>query len=154
MSVPFFLSYVYFFGALSDSEADGHQFPTVLAKILGFFQIGFKSATTGKVMRLDVLVQENLFYGRQIEKVTKGFCLTWILCFLTLVSGLQIYDLKGSMRNRFIDEATTSNGPKVLLDENLVKSLSSADLVKQFCSFDLLLSRSVVQVAFARPRTV
>lgn len=34
------------------------QLPTILAKIFGFYRIGLRNPTTGKVMRLDVLVME------------------------------------------------------------------------------------------------
>ena len=58
-----------------------HQRPTVLAKIYGFFKIGYRNAITGRSMRMNVLVMENLFYERRFSK---------------------IYDLKGSTRNRLI----------------------------------------------------
>jgi 1-phosphatidylinositol-3-phosphate 5-kinase len=57
------------------------QRPTVLAKIYGFFKIGYRNAITGRSMRMNVLVMENLFYERRFSK---------------------IYDLKGSTRNRLI----------------------------------------------------
>ena len=34
------------------------QLPTILAKVFGFYRIGLRNPTTGKVMRLDVLVME------------------------------------------------------------------------------------------------
>ncbi|KAF7727960.1 1-phosphatidylinositol-3-phosphate 5-kinase [Apophysomyces ossiformis] len=74
------------------------QLPTVLAKILGFYSIGYKNSATGKSMRMDVLVMENLFYQRNVKK---------------------IYDLKGSMRNRHVQ--STGKQDEVLLDENLVE---------------------------------
>lgn len=37
---------------------DLSQRPTVLAKILGFYRIGLRNSTTGKVTRLDILVME------------------------------------------------------------------------------------------------
>lgn len=43
--------------------------PTVLAKIFGFYSIGFKNSATGKSMHMDVLVMENLFYQRNVKKV-------------------------------------------------------------------------------------
>ncbi|KAK4687031.1 hypothetical protein P7C73_g3088, partial [Tremellales sp. Uapishka_1] len=74
------------------------QRPSVLAKIYGFFKIGYRNATTGRVMRMNVLVMENLFYERRFSK---------------------IYDLKGSMRNRLIQPTGRVN--EVLLDENLME---------------------------------
>lgn len=75
------------------------QRPTVLAKIYGFFKIGYRNAVTGRAMRMNVLVMENLFYERRFSK---------------------IYDLKGSTRNRLIQATGKVN--EVLLDENLMES--------------------------------
>jgi 1-phosphatidylinositol-3-phosphate 5-kinase len=80
------------------SDAFFHKLPTVLAKILGFYQIGSKNPVTGKTMKMDVLVMENLFYN---HKTTR------------------IFDLKGSMRNRHVQSTGKAN--EVLLDENLVE---------------------------------
>ena len=52
--------------------------PTVIAKILGVYRIGFKNNLTGAFLKQDVLVMENLFMGRQ---------------------GLQVFDLKVSPSN-------------------------------------------------------
>lgn len=49
------------------------QRPTVLAKIYGFFKIGFNNAITGKAMKMNVLVMENLFYERRFAKVSEDF---------------------------------------------------------------------------------
>lgn len=71
------------------------QKPTVLAKVFGIYRISL-----GKHYRnVDFLVMENLFYGRQLK---------------------QIFDLKGSTRNRRADESNP-----VLLDENLLERTSS-----------------------------
>ncbi|KAF8584674.1 hypothetical protein K439DRAFT_1566358 [Ramaria rubella] len=79
--------------------------PTLLAKIFGCFRISFtkpkdakttaKSRTSGTVF----LVMENLFYDRRFTN---------------------IYDLKGSTRNRHVHATGREN--EVLLDENLVQS--------------------------------
>jgi hypothetical protein len=46
------------------------QLPTVLAKILGFYRIGYKNEHLGgKSMKIDVIVMENLFHERKISKV-------------------------------------------------------------------------------------
>lgn len=74
-----------------------HELPTMLAKVFGFYRIGFKNPVTGKSIRLDVLIMENLFYNRKFTK---------------------IFDLKGSMRNRHV---STEEKHAVLLDENLVE---------------------------------
>jgi 1-phosphatidylinositol-3-phosphate 5-kinase len=83
------------------SRAFFHGLPTLLAKIFGFFRIGFTA--NGKSSRMDVLVMENLFYERNVTK---------------------IYDLKGSKRNRHV--TTTGRRGEVLLDENLTESASTS----------------------------
>ena len=55
---------------------------------------------TGKQVKMDVVVTENLFRGRKISK---------------------IFDLKGSVRNRHVK--STGNNAEVLLDENLVQCM-------------------------------
>ncbi|CAG8495811.1 13415_t:CDS:10 [Funneliformis mosseae] len=72
--------------------------PTVLAKIFGFYRIGFRNDHSGKNMKIDVIVMENLFYERKVSK---------------------IFDLKGSMRNRHVQSTGRQN--EVLLDENLLE---------------------------------
>ncbi len=72
-----------------------------LAKILGAYSIGFRNSRTGSSKRLDVLVMENLLYEHSINKV---------------------FDLKGSMRSRFIDPSKESSGD-VLLDENYLQCM-------------------------------
>jgi 1-phosphatidylinositol-3-phosphate 5-kinase len=47
-----------------------NQRPTVLAKVYGFFKIGYRNATTGRAMRMNVLIMENLFYERRFSKVS------------------------------------------------------------------------------------
>ena len=74
------------------------QRPSALAKIYGFFKIGYRNAVTGRSMRMNVLVMENLFYERRFAR---------------------IYDLKGSTRNRLIQPTGKIN--QVLLDENLME---------------------------------
>ncbi|KAI8829761.1 hypothetical protein BJ741DRAFT_538273 [Chytriomyces cf. hyalinus JEL632] len=94
---PFYFTYL--------SEAFFHQLPTVLAKIFGFYRIGYKNPTTNKYLKMDVLVMENLFYERTISR---------------------IFDLKGSMRNRHVQSTGKQN--QVLLDENLLEFLSESPL--------------------------
>lgn len=51
------------------SQALFHELPTVLAKIFGVFNVGFKNSATSKTLRIDLLVMENLFYQRRISRV-------------------------------------------------------------------------------------
>ncbi|PWN42886.1 hypothetical protein IE81DRAFT_337240 [Ceraceosorus guamensis] len=90
--------------------------PTTLGKIFGCFRISIRNTQTGKSIKLDCLVIENLFYGRQLTK---------------------IFDLKGSLRNRHIRE--TGRADEVLLDENLVEMANKSPLFVREDSKSLLL---------------
>lgn len=87
------------------AEALFHELPTVIAKMLGFYQIVIKNPATGTEIKWDVLVMENLFYDR---------------------SPTRIFDLKGSMRNRKIQSTGEQN--EVLLDENMVEFIYESPL--------------------------
>ncbi|ONM04692.1 Putative 1-phosphatidylinositol-3-phosphate 5-kinase FAB1C [Zea mays] len=84
-----------YFKYLMESLASGS--PTCLAKIVGLYQVGVKSLKTGKEVRMDLMVMENVFFERKISRV---------------------YDLKGSLRSRY-----TAGDSKVLLDANLIEAL-------------------------------
>ncbi|UYV73169.1 PIKFYVE [Cordylochernes scorpioides] len=96
---PHYLNYIY--------KACTQQMPTVLGKIMGVYRIGYKNSVNNTSHRADVLVMENLFYGRCIS---------------------QKFDLKGSVRNRLVSPNTSRQDPGeiVLLDENLLKMLTLA----------------------------
>ena len=76
------------------------QKPTILAKIVGVYKIGYRNSQTNATLKQDVLVMENLFYNRKIT---------------------QIFDLKGSVRNRLVTTSGKNIEDLVLLDENLLK---------------------------------
>jgi hypothetical protein len=81
------------------SKALHKKLPTVLVKILGVFSVSCKSKTkAGFSMSEDYVVMENLFYDRRVSK---------------------IYDLKGSLRNRYADPKKGD----VLLDGNLLEAV-------------------------------
>lgn len=92
-----------------------HDLPSVIAKMLGFFQVIIKNPTTGTDTKLDLLVTENLFYDR---------------------SPSRIFDLKGSMRNRKIQSTGEQN--EVLLDENMVEYIYESPLFAREHSKKLL----------------
>jgi len=97
------------------AEALFHDLPTVIAKMLGFYQIIIKNPVTGTEIKWDVLVMENLFYDR---------------------SPSRIFDLKGSMRNRKIQSTGEQN--EVLLDENMVEFIYESPLfAREVSSFSL-----------------
>ncbi|AMD22153.1 HGL187Wp [Eremothecium sinecaudum] len=75
-----------------------HDLPTALAKIFGFFQIQIRNSATGKSFKMDVIIMENLFYDKKTTR---------------------IFDLKGTMRNRHVQQTGREN--EVLLDENMVE---------------------------------
>ncbi|XP_068185209.1 1-phosphatidylinositol 3-phosphate 5-kinase isoform X2 [Antennarius striatus] len=88
--------------------------PTALAKILGVYRIGYKNSQNNSEKKLDLLVMENLFYGRKMA---------------------QVFDLKGSLRNRNVK---TDSGKEscevVLLDENLLKLIHDNPLyIRSHC---------------------
>ncbi|KAJ2903085.1 hypothetical protein MKZ38_010423 [Zalerion maritima] len=87
------------------AEALFHDLPSVIAKMLGFFQISIKNPMTGTDLKLDLLLMENLFYDRSLSR---------------------IFDLKGSMRNRKIEATGEQN--EVLLDENMVEYIYESPL--------------------------
>ncbi|KAI9143284.1 hypothetical protein BKA69DRAFT_168243 [Paraphysoderma sedebokerense] len=87
------------------NQALFNELPTLLAKIFGVYRVGLKNVSTGKSMKIDVLVMENLFYDRKISR---------------------IFDLKGSMRNRHVQSTGKEN--EVLLDENLVEFIFKSPL--------------------------
>merc|ERR1711939_948068 len=99
------------------AEALFHELPTVIAKMLGFYQIIIKNPITGTEIKWDVLVMENLFYDR---------------------SPTRIFDLKGSMRNRKINATGERN--EVLLDENMVEFIYESPLFAREHSKKLLRS--------------
>lgn len=82
------------------TSAHAHNKPTTLAKIVGVYKIGYQNSKTGAAMKQDLLVMENLFYNRNIA---------------------QIFDLKGSARNRLVSTSGKRVEDLVLLDENLLK---------------------------------
>ncbi|CAN6624043.1 1-phosphatidylinositol 3-phosphate 5-kinase Fab1p [Trichomonascus vanleenenianus] len=87
------------------AQAFFHDLPTVLAKIFGFYQIHIRNPITGKTLKMDLIVMENLFYNRRMSR---------------------IFDLKGSMRNRHVEQTGREN--EVLLDENMVEYIYESPL--------------------------
>ena len=72
-----------------------HSLPTVLSQIFGVYRLSIKNTVTGKSIKYDIMVTENLFYDRNITR---------------------IFDLKGSLRNRLVHKES-----HVLQDENLAE---------------------------------
>ena len=97
------------------SESLFHELPSVIAKMLGFYQIIIKNPATGVDFNWFLLVMENLFYDR---------------------SPTRIFDLKGSMRNRRIQSTGEQN--EVLLDENMVEFIYESPLFAREHSKKLL----------------
>jgi hypothetical protein len=46
-----------------------HDLPTVLAKKFGVYHVGFRNPITGKTVKMDLVVMENLFYERNISRI-------------------------------------------------------------------------------------
>nr|CDJ85836.1 Zinc finger and Phosphatidylinositol-4-phosphate 5-kinase domain containing protein [Haemonchus contortus] len=77
---------------------------TALCKVYGVFRVGYKSKATQ--LKFDILVMEYLFYKHNVD---------------------QVWDLKGSLRNRMASTGK-STSDLVLLDENLMKDLWNKQL--------------------------
>ncbi|PIO71952.1 1-phosphatidylinositol-4-phosphate 5-kinase [Teladorsagia circumcincta] len=77
---------------------------TALCKVYGVFRVGYKSKATQ--LKFDILVMEYLFYKHNVN---------------------QVWDLKGSLRNRMASTGK-STSDLVLLDENLMKDLWNKQL--------------------------
>ncbi|KDD77007.1 phosphatidylinositol-4-phosphate 5-kinase, partial [Helicosporidium sp. ATCC 50920] len=104
-----------YFKYLGTAREAGQE--SCLARILGVYQVhitwqgkehGGGSVSSGKDVVMELLIMENFFYGRSIQRV---------------------YDLKGSERDRYVVENPKAIGA-VLLDENLKEmNLSSPTVV-------------------------
>ncbi|XP_010534979.1 PREDICTED: 1-phosphatidylinositol-3-phosphate 5-kinase FAB1B-like [Tarenaya hassleriana] len=92
-----------YFKYLSDSI--NTKSPTCLAKILGIYQVMVKQLKSGKETKMDVLVMENILFGRTVKR---------------------LYDLKGSSRARYNPDSTGIN--KVLLDQNLIEAMPTSPI--------------------------
>ncbi|XP_051871551.1 1-phosphatidylinositol 3-phosphate 5-kinase isoform X2 [Pristis pectinata] len=103
---PYYFSYII--------TAVQQKRPTALAKILGVYRIGYKNSQNNAEKKLDLLVMENLFYGRKMA---------------------QVFDLKGSLRNRNVKTETGKETcDVVLLDENLLKMIRDNPLyIRSHC---------------------
>ncbi|XP_071716617.1 1-phosphatidylinositol-3-phosphate 5-kinase FAB1B-like [Rutidosis leptorrhynchoides] len=86
------------------TESIGTGSPTCLAKILGIYQVT-KQMKGGKETKMDVLIMENLLFGRNLSR---------------------LYDLKGSSRSRYNADSSGSN--KVLLDQNLIEAMPTSPI--------------------------
>uniref|UniRef100_A0A0E0AW40 1-phosphatidylinositol-3-phosphate 5-kinase n=1 Tax=Oryza glumipatula TaxID=40148 RepID=A0A0E0AW40_9ORYZ len=91
-----------YFKYLSESISTGS--PTSLAKILGIYQVTIKHVKGGKESKMDLLVMENLLFGRNITR---------------------LYDLKGSSRSRYNADSSSN---KVLLDQNLIEAMPTSPI--------------------------
>lgn len=102
------------------SSAVSANRPTLLAKVFGCYKLTFKKTGIsdkgqGKSKQMNLLVMENLFYDRRFSKVIISLSMFYV------THHFQIYDLKGSTRNRHVQSTGREN--EVLLDENLVQSM-------------------------------
>ncbi|KAJ0235498.1 putative 1-phosphatidylinositol-3-phosphate 5-kinase FAB1D [Hirschfeldia incana] len=91
-----------YFKYMKDSYDLGNQ--TCLAKVLGIYQVTVRQPKSGKETRHDLMVMENLSFGRKITRQ---------------------YDLKGALHARFT--ATSANGAEdVLLDQNFIDDMNKS----------------------------
>lgn len=92
-----------YFRYMNECYEKGNQ--TCLAKILGIYQVTIRHAKSGKELKHDLMVMENLSFGRKITRQ---------------------YDLKGALHARFAS-ATDGSG-EVLLDQNFVNDMNASPL--------------------------
>ncbi|GMP48121.1 hypothetical protein CsSME_00015591 [Camellia sinensis var. sinensis] len=92
-----------YFGYMNECYEQGNQ--TCLAKILGIYQITIRQTKSGKEIKYDLMVMENLSFGRNITRQ---------------------YDLKGALHARFNSAADGSGD--VLLDQNFVNDMNASPL--------------------------
>ncbi|KAL6010651.1 hypothetical protein ACLOJK_001088 [Asimina triloba] len=86
-----------YFKHISHSLSSRSQ--TCLAKILGIYQVIIRQSKSSKEVKIDLMVMENLFFGRNISRM---------------------YDLKGA-HHRFASDANGTR--KVLLDQNFMDDM-------------------------------
>ncbi|XP_010555713.1 PREDICTED: putative 1-phosphatidylinositol-3-phosphate 5-kinase FAB1D [Tarenaya hassleriana] len=89
-----------YFKYMKDSYESGNQ--TCLAKVLGIYQVTIRQPKNGKDTRHDLMVMENLNFGRKITRQ---------------------YDLKGALHARL-----TTGADDVLLDQNFVNDMNSSPI--------------------------
>lgn len=70
-----------------------------------YLKVTSKHLRGGKEIKMDVLVMENLLFGRSLTR---------------------LYDLKGSTRSRYNPDSSGSN--KVLLDQNLIEAMPTSPI--------------------------
>ncbi|KAJ3687908.1 hypothetical protein LUZ61_017072 [Rhynchospora tenuis] len=88
-----------YFKYVNESIDSGN--PTGLAKILGIYEV--RQIKNGKEMKMDVMVMENLHFGKNISR---------------------IYDLKGAIFSRHISNSNSSEDlEQVYLDQNFIDDL-------------------------------
>lgn len=92
-----------YFNYMKLSFESGNQ--TCLAKVLGLYQVTLRQNKSGKEARHDLMVMENLTFGRNITRQ---------------------YDLKGALHARFT--SATDGAGDVLLDQNFVNDMNSSPL--------------------------
>lgn len=92
-----------YFGYMKQSFESGNQ--TCLAKILGIYQVTIRQGKSGKEMKHDLMVMENVTFGRNITRQ---------------------YDLKGALHARYTSAVDGSGD--VLLDQNFVDDMNASPL--------------------------
>lgn len=118
------------------------QRPTLLAKIFGCYKISFRKThkdrgSKAKPTQMNLLVMENLFYDRRFSRVRVHYMPSAGLPKSYMP--MQIYDLKGSTRNRHVRSTGREN--EVLLDENLVEC--EYYFTQQFCYRAYIIQRHI-----------
>ncbi|KAJ6884736.1 hypothetical protein NC652_031671 [Populus alba x Populus x berolinensis] len=93
----------HYFKYMNESFELGNQ--TCLAKVLGIYQVITRQTKSGKEIKHDLMVMENLTFGRNIARQ---------------------YDLKGALHARY--NSAADGAGDVLLDKNFVDDMNSSPL--------------------------
>ncbi|XP_026480830.1 putative 1-phosphatidylinositol 3-phosphate 5-kinase isoform X2 [Ctenocephalides felis] len=92
--------------------------PTLLGKIVGVYRVIYRNAANGGAQhQMSVLVMENLFYKQKISRR---------------------FDLKGSERNRLVENDGVLDDEAVLLDQNFMKMCCDEPLYAHWHSHAIL----------------
>lgn len=120
-----------------------HLMPSILCKILGVYRI-INLKTREKI---NLFVMCNLFYGKDILKITYDNKAEF-----TINMNLKVYDLKGSKVKRYIKNSEIRNQTqrKVLLDTNFKEDFFGEPLSLQLSNFKLIYSAIVNDTLFLK----
>ena len=118
--------------------------PTLLAKIFGAFHIKVKSPKE-KEKNYFLIYMENIYYNKISKNNFDNFN--------TVESNLKVYDLKGSVINRYIRPKNKKKG-KILLDTNYIEDNRGEPLFLDFDNFKILNQALINDCLFLKKESI